>query len=379
MSVRRHFYQYMGPAAVGGYAKFFSPNTSTLKTTYTSDYSTAATLNSASGVAINSNGFLNTYLSGDYDMLVYDSTGAQLTGLSASGINPQESDVEVQGGNLLSNGSFETDSNSDDTPDDWTLTSYSGATNALDSSDQRHGAQSMKFTSTGSGGGVIISDEFMPCSPLVDVFVSWAMKSTADVRNLIELIWYTAGQVEISDTDIYDNSTTNPTDWEYRSAVAAPPSTARYFKIRIYGCHSSDSTAGTVRFDDFVILTNSASGVFTGTLTGLTTSPTTPFTYRIFGRFVSLQWDAEEATSNSTGFTITGMPAIIRPAAQVEGIMVALVDNGIAQVGQLLITTTGVMTFGEGIDGNSAGFTNSGTKGTLRNNIVYCLDEAAGF
>lgn len=250
MSVRRHFYQYMGPSAVGGYAKFFSPNTSTAKTTYTSDYSTAATLNAAGGVAINSSGFLSTYLSGDYDMTVFDSTGSQLSGLSASGINPQESGAESQGANLLANGSFETDTNSDNVPDDWTLTSYSGATNALDSSDSQHGAKSMKFTSTGSGGGFIVNDAFMECSPGRLVKVSFLLKSTADVRNLVELIWYTSGQVEISDTDIYDNATTNPTSWQVRGGFAMPPATARYMKIRIYGCHSSDATAGTARFDD---------------------------------------------------------------------------------------------------------------------------------
>lgn len=250
MSVRMHLHQYMGADAAGGYALFFSPGTSTAKTTYQSDYSTAASLNAAGGVAITTDGWLDTYLLGDYDMTVKSRTGATLSSASATGINPQEADVEAQGGNLLSNGSFEADTNGDSVPDNWTLTSFSGSTNVLDSSDQQHGAKSMSFTSTGSGGGFIVSDEFMACSPGRDVKISFLLKSTAAVRNLVEVIWYTSGQVEISDTDIYDNATTNPTSWAVRGGIATPPSTARYMKLRIYGCHSSDATPGTARYDD---------------------------------------------------------------------------------------------------------------------------------
>lgn len=250
MSVRMHLHQYMGADAAGGYALFFSPGTSTAKTTYQSDYSTAASLNAAGGVAISTDGWLDTYLLGDYDMTVYSRTGSQIANASADGINPQEAESETTL-NLLVNGSFESTTGS--LPSDWTLTSYSGSTNVLDSSDSGHGAKSMKFTSTGSGGGFIVSDQFMECSPSRAVFVSFLLKSTADVRNLVEVIWYTSGQVEISDTDIYDNSTTNPTSWAVRGGAAIPPSTAYYMKIRIYGCHSSDATAGTARFDDVVV------------------------------------------------------------------------------------------------------------------------------
>lgn len=251
MSVRALFYQCI-PAAAGGYAKFFEPGTADLKTTYASDYTTAATLNSAGGVAINSSGILKTYLLGDYDMLVYDSTGTQLTNLAASGLNPQESDIE-NAVNLLSNGSFEVDSNGDSLPDEWTVSAYTGGTVSLDSSDKAQGVKSLKFVSTGTGGGTAISDNFIEVSPERLVDVSFLLKSTADVRNLVELIWYTAAEVEISTTTVYDNSATNPTSWAIRGGVFVPPATAYYCKIKIYGCHSSDSTAGTARFDGVFI------------------------------------------------------------------------------------------------------------------------------
>ncbi len=253
MSVRALFHRYMGAAANNGYALFYSPGTSTAKTTYTSDYTTADSLNAAGGVEITSDGWLSTYLLGDYDVTVFTRTGVEIPSASATGINPQDAtsaEDATRTINLLANGSFEVDSDADNVPDSWTLTNYSGGTNTRDTADKAHGAASMKFVSVGSGGGFIVSDDFIECSPQKAVEISFMLKSTADVRNLVEAIWYTAGGTEISDTDIYDNSTTNPTAWSRRGSIVIPPSTAYYLKIRIYGCHSSDATAGTARFDD---------------------------------------------------------------------------------------------------------------------------------
>lgn len=253
MSVKMLFHRYMGAAANNGYAIFLEPGTSTPKATYESDYSTAASLNAAGGVEITSDGWLTTYLLGDYDFTVFTRTGVEIPSASAEGINPQDATAaedETRTINLLVNGSFEIDSNTDSIPDNWTLTNYSGGANVLDSADKGHGSVSMKFTSVGSGGGILISDDFIPISPQKAVQVSFLIKSTADVRNLVEAIWYTAGGTEISDTDIYDNSTTNPTAWAKRGSIVIPPATAYYMKVRIYGCHSSDTTSGTSRFDD---------------------------------------------------------------------------------------------------------------------------------
>lgn len=300
MSVKALLHKYMGEAANSGYALFFEPGTSTPKTTYSSTtYATAATTNALGGVPISSDGWLKTYLLGDYDMTVYTRTGTQISSASATGINPQDAaaaEDETRTINLLSNGSFEVDSDADGTPDNWTLTPYSGSTNAVDTSDKGHGAQSMKFTSVGSGGGILVSDDFIPISPQKAVQVSFLLKSTADVRNLVEAIWYTAGGTEISDTDIYDNSTTNPTSWALRGSTVIPPSTAYYMKIRIYGCHSSDVTAGTARFDNVEVSLADTNFIVANSFSG------PPLRGFISGFVPSLSTDTDHDLSFSTGF-----------------------------------------------------------------------------
>ncbi len=377
MSVRMLFHRYMGAAANNGYALFFEPGTSTAKTTYTSDYTTADSLNAAGGVEITSDGWLTTYLLGDYDMTVYTRTGVQIPSASALGINPQEGEISAAAGNLLANASFETDTDGDGIPDGWTITNQTGSTNELDSSDQQHGAKSMKFTSVGNGGGILLNDDFMDCTPLSDVRVTFNLKSTANVRNLVELIWYTAGQVQISTSSIYDDSATNPTSWAVRGGSATPPSTARYFKIRIHGCHTSDSSSGTVRFDNFNVKSDlSATGSFTGTLTGFTTTPTNTVSYARVGNLVTLRTLGNSATSNATTMTMTGMPANIRPTAAQQGIQLSVINSGTAADGLISVDVDGTISFFLG-HSLSGAFTNSGTKGFLAFVISYMVDLSA--
>lgn len=252
MSSKALLHKYLGTAAQGGYALFFEPGTSTQKTTFASDYTTAATTQDAAGtqIEITSDGWLKTYLVGDYDMDVFTSAGTQISSASADGINPQAASSQNVP-NLVVNGSFETDTNSDGTPDGWLLTDYTGSTNGRVSSDQRHGANCMQFTSTGSGGGFIISEEFIEVNTDVTQTFGFSIISTdAGVRNLVEILWYDESQASISTTTIYDEDTTNPTSWTRYTFQATPPADANYCKVRLYGCHSSDSTSGTTRYDD---------------------------------------------------------------------------------------------------------------------------------
>lgn len=247
MSTKMLLHRYLGADAAGGYANFFDPGTSTAKATYTS---TTYATEQAADVAIDSNGWIKAYLLGDYDMDVFSAAGVQLSSASADGINPQEvtttSDI-----NLALNGSFETDSDGDDVPDNWVLTNYTGSTNARVSSDQRHGQYSMSFTSAGSGGGFIVSTDFILVNEDTNYNFAFSLISTdAGVRNLIEILWYDEGFTSISNTTIYDNSTTNPTSWTRYSYQVTPPADAKHAKIRMYGCHSSDATTGTTRYDD---------------------------------------------------------------------------------------------------------------------------------
>ena len=161
-------------------------------------------------------------------------------------------------GSILKNGSFEEDV--DGIPDGWTRTLFNGGSMSILATDSGHGGRSIRFVSpggAGNGGGYVESG-FIRCSSLIPILLLWQHKaSVADVRNKVELVWYSvdgAGtKTLISTATLYDNSTTNPTSWQMAQAAAAPPATARYFKIKLTGCDSSDATAGSAYFDDVSI------------------------------------------------------------------------------------------------------------------------------
>jgi len=190
------------------------------------------------------------FLSGFYDVQLKDASGVlvyQVTGVSSAGGSGAAS-----ANDLVPNGSFETDSDGDGVPDSWVRsTVYSGGTVTVETSDGSHGAKSVKFLSTGSGGGVYISDAFIPVTPARDYRMSFQLRSSVvDVRNLVEVYYYTGAEVYISAQTIYDESAANPLVWTLKEADLVVPATAKFCKIQITGCHSSDATPGHVFIDD---------------------------------------------------------------------------------------------------------------------------------
>ena len=157
------------------------------------------------------------------------------------------------------NPSFELDTDSNGIPDSWTRTLFTGGTSTLDLTDSSHGRRAFKLTSPGgigNGGGYLESLEFLECSPNRPVVLTWQMKSTAvDVRNKVDLRWYDRTFVTIATATVFDNNASNPTAWTLQAGSAVPPSGARYFKIRLVGCDSSDDTAGSTWFDDLDLKT----------------------------------------------------------------------------------------------------------------------------
>lgn len=156
----------------------------------------------------------------------------------------------------IKNGSFE--SGTSNVPSAWTWTAYTGGDKLLDTSDQRHGEQSFKVTSpggAGNGGGYIETTDYFEVDPLLYYRVQWEMKSSAaGVNNKVEITWYTSALASISTSALYDSSS-NPTSWTPLSRRVVPPATARFAKLRLTGCHTSSTTAGSTWFDNVLILT----------------------------------------------------------------------------------------------------------------------------
>jgi hypothetical protein len=115
----------------------------------------------------------------------------------------------------------------------------------------------------------------------------------------------------------------------------------------------------------------STNGTFTGTMTGITGSPTSTGSYSVSGKTVTLSFAAQTGTSNATSFTITGLPAAIQPATgQYGSTNVGFTDNSVAnKLGGIFVSAGGVATFYLVTDnitvitGGASNWTASGTKG----------------
>ena len=159
---------------------------------------------------------------------------------------------------LVKNGSFEEDSDADSIPDNWTRTTYTGGSFAIETSGPSHGAKAIKFTRAsggGNGGGYIDSDYF-EVSEKRPLFLRWQHYcSAAGLKDTVQVFWFTAAKAACgtASTTIY-SSTTNPTAWAVQMASAMPPSTARYAKVRLTGGYTDTDVAGSSYWDDVSIL-----------------------------------------------------------------------------------------------------------------------------
>lgn len=122
-------------------------------------------------------------------------------------------------------------------------------------------------------------------------------------------------------------------------------------------------------------ITNSSGGTalapsnFTGTLTGVTTSVTGLVRYEVTNGVATLTIPALSGTSNTTACTITGLHAACTPPITVFGNVVLVLDNGVQSTEQVSISSSGVITLYK--NGNSSGFTSSGTKGIRECVVTY--------
>ncbi len=232
----------------GGKMAFYEVGTTTDKDTFTTSSLSTANPNP---VILDASGRATVWMSGNYDVIINDKNDVLVYSFDNTNFTSSASSNLF---NLVINGSFETNDDGDNFPDSWITTEYSGGTASLDTSDQQHAKQSLKFVSTGSGGGYITSSSFIEVSELTDLGLHFYLKSSdAGVRNLVQILWYDKSKVPISTSILYDDSTTNPTSWTLKSSSVTVPSTARFAKLEMYGCHSSDPTSGSTWFDDVIL------------------------------------------------------------------------------------------------------------------------------
>jgi len=104
-------------------------------------------------------------------------------------------------------------------------------------------------------------------------------------------------------------------------------------------------------------------GTFTATYVGGTTSPTGTASFIRIGKSVTLLIPVISATSNSVGFSFTGLPVVIQPPTAQYFVVSGMADNGtvlnVPQLAQISNSTSMVFRSGVTSGGN---WTSSGTK-----------------
>ena len=145
----------------------------------------------------------------------------------------------------------------------------------------------------------------------------------------------------------------------------------------LYQC----TTAGTATTAVWQAVAYTAAGSFTVTATGLTTAPTATVYYVTDGVSVTLYTGSDisllSGTSNSTSFTLTGVPTALTPAKFSGGYlcMYGAQDNGSSIWASANIDNSGVISFGTlaSFGGSVGQWTASGTKSAPAFNFTYGL------
>jgi len=109
---------------------------------------------------------------------------------------------------------------------------------------------------------------------------------------------------------------------------------------------------------------------FTLTATGMTTSPTGTAKAVKTGNMVTMTLPSITGTSNTSAFTLTGVPSALRPASTVSCVLTVL-DSGVRTLSICAILSDGSITLQRDI-ANTA-FTSSGTKGIDLISVAYIV------
>jgi len=243
ISKRQQILNAQGEPLSGGSVYLYEPGTTTFITSYQDSGLTTPHTNP---VKLSGSGRANIWVSRDCDLRIRDRNGNLV--LEELNVNPDALGVGESGG-LVPNGSFEEDADANGVPDGWTLVNETGSNNGIDTSESTDGKQSFRFTSTGQGGGSLTVTDFFPVNDADNLRVNVDLRSSvSNVRNIIRVEWYDSSNVIISSSDAYD-STSNPTSYTTQQLIIAPPSGARFAKLKLIGCDPSVTVAGSTWFD----------------------------------------------------------------------------------------------------------------------------------
>lgn len=254
----QQFFKNDGSINAGGTLTFYEPGTTTPKTIYSTSDTGGATHTNPHTLDSAGRPTAPIFTDGLYDILVKDSAGSTLVSVSNYGDN--NSAVATDLSNLVLNASFETDTNADGTPDNWTLTPHANITIARSTSSPGHGAACLLFTVTGAGTADATSALF-ELSNLDTILGSMkAIASAAGLQVSAYLKIYDNAQSLLSTQTIFQ-STNNSTSWAEDTfsgiTVGDHEVTGRYGALKLEV--SDNGNTGTVCFDGVTFYAESSS------------------------------------------------------------------------------------------------------------------------
>lgn len=157
------------------------------------------------------------------------------------------------------------------------------------------------------------------------------------------------------------------TDLDIQSSSTAAIVTIRTGYVMLEALQNTPTDAAHWRIVDIQY-----SGSYTGTYTGITTNTSATISFSRRGNTVQIDTPANAGTSNTTAFTITGMPSLIRPSAARNYRITTLVDDsGERDFTGFNVETGGTLTGYR--NNNTSGFTNTNNKGTAAGTFFYTL------
>lgn len=157
------------------------------------------------------------------------------------------------------NGSFESDSDLDGIPDNWTRYLYPGGSSAFDVADYIHGKRSYKFVhpgGVGNGGGYLESD-YIAVSNLFFPPLPMAFKSSVTGIKIQVVCRYYAADANgnpggyLGERPLWTHTAGSAGRWYLAelTSIPLPYVNAKYVKFRLIGGHYDTNVAGSVWFD----------------------------------------------------------------------------------------------------------------------------------
>jgi len=335
-------------------------------------------------IQFNSAGEAEVWFDGTVELRIEDSATAEVgtvIGVTSTGV---DSATSASTASVLSNGSFEADSDNDGAPDNWALAPSASAVIATDVINVTDGLKSLKFDGGGSGGGTATSNKFAVTEG-TEVNISWSFYAThATTLNTFVIEWYDEDDVSVGTATLtMPASGSVPTSWTTYLETVTAHASATQGEVVLTGISDGGSNLSEdAYFDGIAVINNPNLVSVDGTQTLTNKTLTSPLINGKDGHgLVILDTPVELAAGTAvTGTTTLDMSAVYNTAVT-DGAVIAILkcyietDRAWANI---FVASTGNIA-GDFTDMAARASSDSTSWGTNMNTIHVNLDGNSDF